>query len=499
MRPYVLAFILVAGCQEEQLAELHPKIALCAAAELPAAQCDRAVDLGAVPITVPLDVTLFVRDVGGARLLVSGVETSNASITVVEHADEVFPGQAAPLSLRILLDELGPTTATLTVRSNDPDRPEHTLELLMVGVPKPAPQIEVCVRGECGVDLTVDLGLVRRTQQQGVQITVKNVGTAPLAIEAVRLDGDPSVPGELVIATSTRPAELAVDDAAPVVVVYQPADGGDDVTLVIESNDENVPQARVRILGRSTDNDPPIAVALDGLTRGTDIEVVVGDVVQGDGTASSDPEGDPLVYEWRLVAPSMSTTTLVDAAAARASFVPDAAGLYRLSLVVRDSLGQASSPAEILVRARPRFGFRAELQWSVGGDVDLHVVERGASLFSSRDCHFEAPRRVDFGVGGAPEDDCLLLDDALGAPGFERAVIEQPASGTYEIWAHVFDDGGLGPIDVEARIIIDDAAAPALLQTRTLPGSCATWHVADITFPGATINIVGGSIGSECR
>jgi uncharacterized protein YfaP (DUF2135 family) len=148
-------------------------------------------------------------------------------------------------------------------------------------------------------------------------------------------------------------------------------------------------------------------------------------------------------------------------------------------------------------QARPRFGFRAQLAWDAGGDLDLHLVERGSTLFGARDVSFEN-RAVDFGATGVAADDGVLLDDSGAAPGPEQIVIAEPATGTYEIWVHVFDDGGLSAREATVTVVLDDAA-PAMLQVRQMPGACSTWHVADITFPDATINVLDGAFGTQCR
>lgn len=492
------------SCQEESLQEVHPSVSICPAESATRDQCDRPVDLGQVPVTVPTPLTLFVREVGGARLELTKVGSSDPALVVGDHADEVFAGRQVPLPLTVELpaDALGPRTFTLDVASSDPDRPHHTLELLVEGVPKPAPDVIVCLLDDpeevCGTDLDVSFGTVRRTQAEGLALVVKNLGTAPLAIEEVRLEGETSAADEIVVATSTRPARLDAGDAAPLVVVYTPADGESDaVTLVLVTDDPETPEARVRLTGESEDNLPPVADAFETLSQSNVATAVVDDVVQVDASRSLDPEGDPLGYSWSLVAPAGSRAALDDPNAVRASFVPDIAGTYGVTLVVRDSLGQESPPAAVDVTARARFGFRAQASWLDGGDVDLHILEAGAALFGPRDCGFQA-RVVDFGVPGASEDDCELLDDAAAPPGPEQAVMPVPAAGTYEIWAHLFDDGGLGAIEVTMRVILDDEAAPAMLQVRQLPGDCATWHVADITFPSGAITVLDSSIGTQC-
>ena len=83
-------------------------------------------------------------------------------------------------------------------------------------------------------------------------------------------------------------------------------------------------------------NAPPIADA------GEDQEgVAAGYAVMLDGTGSSDPDGfpEPLSFVWRLDAKpgasGLSSNSILDRFAAVTSFVPDAAGLYRLTLGCR--------------------------------------------------------------------------------------------------------------------------------------------------------------------
>ena len=82
-------------------------------------------------------------------------------------------------------------------------------------------------------------------------------------------------------------------------------------------------------------NQPPLADA------GPDQNVTVGDTGTLDGSASSDPDGDPLSYQWSFVIPTGSTAHLSDSEAVTPTFVPDVAGEYTVTLTVND--GTASS------------------------------------------------------------------------------------------------------------------------------------------------------------
>ncbi|GEM_PF-3639865 len=88
-------------------------------------------------------------------------------------------------------------------------------------------------------------------------------------------------------------------------------------------------------------NSPPVADA------GLDQTAPRGSLVTLDGTASSDPDADPLTYAWRIVgAPTGSAATITDLTASAPSFVLDERGTYLVELVVAD--GEASSVPDVV-------------------------------------------------------------------------------------------------------------------------------------------------------
>jgi hypothetical protein len=85
---------------------------------------------------------------------------------------------------------------------------------------------------------------------------------------------------------------------------------------------------------------------------GDDTSGEVGATIALDGSASFDPEGRSLSYNWSLVQkPSDSTlSALTDAATVAASFSPDARGVYIFNLVVNNGLTD-SAPDSVIVTA----------------------------------------------------------------------------------------------------------------------------------------------------
>ena len=74
------------------------------------------------------------------------------------------------------------------------------------------------------------------------------------------------------------------------------------------------------------------------VNAGTDVNAVVGSSVQLSGTAN-DPDGDQLSISWTVTAaPSGSTASVNNASSLNATFTPDVAGNYTLTLTVSDNV-----------------------------------------------------------------------------------------------------------------------------------------------------------------
>lgn len=84
---------------------------------------------------------------------------------------------------------------------------------------------------------------------------------------------------------------------------------------------------------------------------GADQAVLLGDIVLLDGSASSDANGDPLIYGWTLAEmPAGSTASLSNPGAINPGFVADMVGRYVARLVVSDAVGD-SPPDSVEINA----------------------------------------------------------------------------------------------------------------------------------------------------
>lgn len=117
------------------------------------------------------------------------------------------------------------------------------------------------------------------------------------------------------------------------------------VQLIVNDGTENSAPDTVII---STINRPPVANA------GPDRNAAVGETVQLDGAASTDPDGNALSFNWTFLSrPDGSTAAIDNPAVPGPSFVPDRKGSYTLQLVVSDGT-LSSIPDQVVVNVLNR-------------------------------------------------------------------------------------------------------------------------------------------------
>jgi uncharacterized repeat protein (TIGR03803 family) len=97
-------------------------------------------------------------------------------------------------------------------------------------------------------------------------------------------------------------------------------------------------------------NAAPTAVATADSTL-----IVIGELITFDGTASTDPDGDPLTYVWTLssLPPRADGTELTDPETAHPTLKPDVAGDYGVTLTVSDLFGAESSTTITITATDP--------------------------------------------------------------------------------------------------------------------------------------------------
>ncbi len=114
-------------------------------------------------------------------------------------------------------------------------------------------------------------------------------------------------------------------------------------TLRLTASDGDVTAFDEVLVDVDDPNAPPVADA------GVGQRVSPGDVVQLDGSGSSDADGDPLTFAWRLVsAPNGSAAVLGNATTVAPTLTTDLPGDYVVELVVNDGMAD-SAPDQVIV------------------------------------------------------------------------------------------------------------------------------------------------------
>ncbi len=181
-------------------------------------------------------------------------------------------------------------------------------------------------------------------------------------------------------------------------------------------------------------NQPPLAVAEANPTSGD-----VGMTVSFDGSASSDPNGDPLSYAWDLDGDG----AFDDSTTATTTWTYNAAGTFRVSLQVSDGKGGTATDAVTIGVGLPQVTIASpttSLRWAVGDTISFSgsaTDNQGAQISSSNmtwklvlkhgacpDCHdhfLQTYSGVNSGSFNAPDHDypselelTLTATDAAG-------------------------------------------------------------------------------------
>lgn len=181
----------------------------------------------------------------------------------------------------------------------------------------------------------------------------------------------------------------------------------------------------------------------------------LGREVVFDASASTDPDGDELTYQWVLnTAPAGSEVELLDTDQAQARFTPTVQGDYGVFVTVVDSEGLygdscRASASVFDIPPPPReldldVGLRVELTWdNEGDDLDLHLVHPDGTVLDAEngtDCYYATCANgfgtVDWGVAGEVLDDPILVEDDVAGTGPEVTYLQEPEAGVYSVVIH---------------------------------------------------------------
>ena len=226
---------------------------------------------------------------------------------------------------------------------------------------------------------------------------------------------------------------------------------------------------------------------------GPDQSVQPGTAVNLDGSASSDPDGQPLSFSWRFTAqPSGSTASLVGADTATPSFTADVAGIYIAELTVSD--GAFDSTDTVAVRAISPSSNNAPALDPIGNQTVALGTTLALTLTASDpdgdDLGFSAtPLPLPAGASLESASGVFLYrpqPSELGTNTITFAVSDGLASDSESVSITV-TDGPAGPTALSGRVL--DAVDLAAGTETPVVG-------ATVSVVGATVSVVTDATGS---
>lgn len=221
-----------------------------------------ALDLGSVRVGTGAGFVITLGNGGTQKLTklaysVSGTNATDCTLTSAP-TSELMPSAAAPLGFILRPTALGVRTATLRVASSDPTKQPHfRINIKYTAV---APEIDVLDGTTLLVDgkNTINLGNAIPVGSAPVvrTLTLKNVGTSPLILGSLRVDGTHASAFSVSAPADTN---LAPNETTTINVSFNPRTGGANT-------------AALQLLN-SDDNESPFDINLSATVSGPEISV----------------------------------------------------------------------------------------------------------------------------------------------------------------------------------------------------------------------------------
>ena len=517
----LLLLVLTAACSGNKKATGVP-------ASLQLDPASLAFHVVAVGASSPLTLTLNAQTASPVLLTSATVSDSgdgSASAFAVGNVPSQVPSNgSATLTVNFAPTSVRSYAATLTVKSNDADRPTQTVTLtgsggsraVIVTLEDPAGASAILSDGGLSIDFQEPPG-----GTSGIawpEVLMSNTGVVAANLTGFSLaNGDagfflPTVP--------TLPQVLGPEQTKTLQVAFAPPTGNtashltDSLTLTFD--DPNLPTATINLAAEVSPNTPPVACAwvqsaqeLDGTINVTDggsvPPIEPGSLVQftafstdfapaqtpGCSSDAEDPQS-ALALQWAInSAPAGSHASLQAPSTAHPTFTPDVPGAYDIGLRVQDTQG-ASATADVQFTAAPLEDVTVKLLWPNQPlvDLDLHFVRPGGRPFQVGDdvSSLTADAGRDWGTPGDPTDDPRFSGDDVGDGALQESVwLDRPQDGclgdggcSYGVWVHYFQDrratdgGSCGTSACFEGTACGCAGANQVCEPGASGGACAT-------------------------
>lgn len=296
------------------------------------------------------------------------------------------------------------------------------------------------------------------------------------------VDGDP-LTFRWSITSKPSGSNAVLSDPASVTPTFTADQLGTYVVQLIV-NDGNLDSAPTTVTIDTSDSAP-------AANAGPAQTVPLGALVALDGSASSDADGQPLVFRWSLLSvPQGSGAALSDPNSAQPAFTADLAGSYVVQLIVNDGFLD-SAPSTVVIstlNSVPVANAGPSQSASTGTTVQLDGS-------NSSDADFD-PLTFRWSILVRPSGSSAVLSD----PAVTRPTFVADVAGTY-VAQLIVNDGKIDSAPATVMIVAINPNQPPIVnagpnQIITLPTNVATLNgsVTDDGLPAGTLNIQWGQI-----
>lgn len=455
----------------------------------------KLLDFGPVPVLLKKTLPLTITNLSRAPLTIHELSLESETGDVFTLGEDLNGttlrgGESVEVAVTFRPSGQAPFQGKIRISSNDPGK-----KLVEVGVDGEGSTI-----GKAEIDpRRLDFGMVGEWTQEVRNVRIASVGTAPLLIESIELV-EGSSPAFMVLG-STRPTELPPPSGGapggevllPVACAPTAATEGESFTgqLRIVTTD---PELREVIIDLSaTVNRAPFAIfSVDPSNHAPNLPIRV------DASESFDPDGhEPLEFEWRVFRQPLGTTAdFEDRRAPITNFIVSEPGDYEIGLVVWDAHGLSCRTIEgsdLMPCAKEHLPILSEddlivtLVWTHPiTDLDLHLLDTGAEMFSPKDCYWDN-RTPDFGFQGDTSDDPRFTKESLKGFGPEEIILSKPSGGSYKVVVdYAKANGAADPLtDAIVRVYVYGKLEAEMRATLELPGQ--QWEVLEIEWPSGVL------------